>query len=147
MHTHFTLIKSTNAYSDRSNLYHNQQFASNYLQQTQQNLSVLIPWLINTLRPRQNDRQFSNDIFKCSFLMEIYKFQLRFHSSLFPSFQLTIFHYLNQWCLFYWRIYASFGLHDLKKQHDKWKIWKKISPLYTIMFEILKSGQNVFSDR
>ena len=38
----------------------------------------------NTLRPRQNDRQFLDDILKC-----IYKF--RFHWRLFPRVQLTIF--------------------------------------------------------
>ena len=57
--------------------------------------------------------------------MKIYKFKLRFHWSLFPRVQLTIFqhwfrwwlvagqatsHYLNQWWLVCWRIYVSFSL-------------------------------------
>ena len=59
----------------------------------------------------------------------MYKFQLRFHKSLSPRVQLTIFqhwfrwwfdtnqaisHYLNQWCLGYWRIYAPLSLNELK---------------------------------
>ena len=61
--------------------------------------------------------------------MEIYKLRLIFHWNLFPVVQLTIFqhwfrqwlgavqatsHYLNQWWLDYWRIYASLGLNELK---------------------------------
>ena len=60
--------------------------------------------------------------------MKMYKFQLRFHWSLFLRVQLTIFqhwfrywlgagqatsHYLNQWWLLYWWIYASLGLNEL----------------------------------
>ena len=56
----------------------------------------------------------------------MYEFRLRFHWNLFPRVQLTIFHhwfrqwlgagqvtshYLNQWWLIYWRIYASLGLN------------------------------------
>ena len=55
-------------------------------------------------------------------------FLLRFHWSLFPRVQLTIFkhwfrwwlgagqatsHFLNQWWLVYWRMYASLGLNEL----------------------------------
>ena len=61
--------------------------------------------------------------------MKIYEFRLKFHWSLFPRVQLTIFHYwfrqwlgadrvtshyLNQWWLDYRRIYASLGLNELK---------------------------------
>ena len=61
-------------------------------------------------------------------LMKMYKFRLRFHWSLFPRVKLTKFqhwfrqwlgavqatsHYLNQWWLVYWRIYASHGLNEL----------------------------------
>ena len=60
--------------------------------------------------------------------MKIYEFHLSFHWSLFLRFQLMIFqhwfrqwlgaeqatsHYLNQWWLVYWRIWASLGLNDL----------------------------------
>ena len=59
--------------------------------------------------------------------MEMHEFRLRFHWSLFLRFQLTIFqhwfrwwlgadqatsHYLNQWLLVYWRVYASLGLNE-----------------------------------
>ena len=60
--------------------------------------------------------------------MKMYEFRLKFQWSLFLRFQLTIFthwfrywlgpvqatsHYLNQWWLVYWRIYASLGLNEL----------------------------------
>ena len=60
--------------------------------------------------------------------MKMLEFRWRFHWSLFLRVQLTIFqhwfrywlgagqatsHYLNQWWLFYWRIYASLGLNEL----------------------------------
>ena len=60
--------------------------------------------------------------------MKMLEFRLKFHWSVFPKFQLTIFqhwfrywlgagqatsHYLNQWWLIYWRIYASLGLNEL----------------------------------
>ena len=61
--------------------------------------------------------------------MKMYEFRLRFHWSLFVKVQPTIFHrwfrkwlvawlapshYLNQWWLVYWRIYASLGLNELR---------------------------------
>ena len=61
----------------------------------------------------------------------IYEFRLKFHWSLYPRVQLTIFdhwfiqwlgagqatsHYLNQWWLDYRRIYASLGLNELNTQ-------------------------------
>ena len=63
--------------------------------------------------------------------MTMLEFRLRFDWSLFPRVQLSIFqhwfrywlgadqatsHYLNQWWLFYRRIYASLGLNELFKQ-------------------------------
>ena len=72
---------------------------------------------------------FSQTTFSNAFsLMKIHEFRLRFHWSLFVRFELTIFqhwfrkwlgagqatnHYLNQWWLVYWRIYASLGLNEL----------------------------------
>ena len=83
---------------------------------------------INTLRLRQMDA-ISQTTFSNAFsLMKMFEFQLKFHWSLFPRVQLTIFHhwfrswlgadqatshYLNQWWLVYWRIYASLGLNEL----------------------------------
>ena len=61
--------------------------------------------------------------------MKIIEFQLKFHWRLFLRIQLTIIqhcfrywlgafqatsHYLNQWWLVYWRIYASLGLNELR---------------------------------
>ena len=61
--------------------------------------------------------------------MKMYEFRLRFHWRLFLKVQLTIFqhwfrkwlgadqatsHYLNQWWLDHWCIYASLGLNELK---------------------------------
>ena len=48
----------------------------------------------NTLRQRQNGHHFSDDVFKCFSWMKMYKFWLRFHWSLFPRVQLTIFQHL-----------------------------------------------------
>ena len=60
--------------------------------------------------------------------MKMYEFRFGFHWNLFLEVQLTIFqhwfrqwlgadqatsHYLNQWWVFYWRIYASLGLNEL----------------------------------
>ena len=61
--------------------------------------------------------------------MKMFEFRLKFHWSLFLRVQLTISqhwfrwwfgavqatsHHLSQWCLVYQRIYASFGLNELK---------------------------------
>ena len=85
----------------------------------------------NTLRPRQDGCQFP---FVFSW-MKIYEFRLRFHWTLFLRVQLTIFqhwfrwwlgtsqvpsHYLNQWWLICWHIYASLGLNELML-----KCWNK----------------------
>ena len=86
---------------------------------------------LNTLRPRQMDA-ISQTTFSNAFSwMKMYEFRLKFHWSLFLRFQLTIFqhwfryllgavqatsHYLNQWWLVYWRIYASLGLNELISQ-------------------------------
>ena len=66
-----------------------------------------------------------SNAFSC---MKMLEFQLKFHWSLFLRVQLTIVHhwfrwwlgadqtashYLNQWWLDYWRIYASLGLNEL----------------------------------
>ena len=60
--------------------------------------------------------------------MKMFKFRLRVHWNLFPRVKLIIFqhwfrwwlgagqvtsHYLNQWWLVYWRIYASLGLNEI----------------------------------
>ena len=51
--------------------------------------------------------------------MKMLKFRSKFHWTLSIRLPLTKFqhlatsHYLNQWCLVYWRIYASLGLNEL----------------------------------
>ena len=70
--------------------------------------------------------------------MKMYEFRLRFHWRLFLRVQLIIFqhwlrlwlgadqatsHYLNQWWLFYWRIYASLGLNELMQSHHHVYFW------------------------
>ena len=76
--------------------------------------------------PRQN--HFADDILNAFSWMKMYEFSLGFHWRLFLRFHLTIFqhwfrsyfgadqatsHYLNQWWLIGWCIYASFGLNEL----------------------------------
>ena len=78
--------------------------------------------------PRQMDA-ISQTTFSNAFSwMKLFESQLKFHWSLFPRVQLTIFqqwfrwwlgavqatsHYLNQWWLVYRRIYVSLGLNEL----------------------------------
>ena len=84
---------------------------------------------MNTLRPRQNGRQFL--IFSHAFSrIKMCEFRLCFHCSLLLRFQLTLSqhwfrlwlgagqatsYYLNQWWLVYWRIYASPGSNELMR--------------------------------
>ena len=81
-----------------------------------------IPWLFNTLRPRQNGRQIPDDIFKLFFLNEnigiSINISLKFVSkglidNMAALVQIMAWRrpgdmpfYLNQWWLVYWRIYA-----------------------------------------
>ena len=83
----------------------------------------------NSLRPRPNRRHFADDIFECIFENENEWISPRISLKFVPiMFELTIFqlwfrlwlgadqatsHYLNQWWLVYWRIYASLGLNEL----------------------------------
>ena len=82
---------------------------------------------INTLKPTQNGPNFPDNIFNGFFLYEN-ELWLQFHWSLFQRVQLTIFqhwfrfwlflsHFLNQWCLVYWRIYMSLGLSEWNHRH------------------------------
>ena len=85
----------------------------------------------NSLRPRQMDAISQTTFSNAFFLLKMFVFRLKFHWSLFPRVQLTIFqqwfrlwlgavqatsHYLNQWWLVYQRIYASLGLNELKQR-------------------------------
>ena len=44
---------------------------------------------VNTLRPRQNDRQYPGDIFKCILLNEIICISLKISLTFVPKFQLS----------------------------------------------------------
>ena len=89
-------------------------------------LSTSFPWSrinINTLRPRQNGRRIADDTFKRIFFNETImisiKISLKFVSKgpmdNIPALVqiMATSHYLNQWRLVYWRIYASLGRYDL----------------------------------
>ena len=90
------------------------------------------PWGIKLAfyKPQQSTnraRHFPNDILKYILLNENIWISIRFSLKFVPSFQLKInqhwfrkwlgtgqaaSHYLNQWWLIYWRIYASIGLNE-----------------------------------
>ena len=86
--------------------------------------------ILLTRRPRQDDRNFPDDIFKRIFLNKNLWIFIKILLKFVPRVQLTIFqhlfrkwlgtgqatsHYLNQWWLFYWLIYASLDLIELAK--------------------------------
>ena len=113
-------------------IFHSFKEMSNFSQQLSFNAFIYFYCLysFNTLRSRQNGRHFADDILKYIFLKKMHEFHLRFHLSLFLRFELTIFqhwfrywlgagqatsHYLNQWWLVYWHIYASLGFNELRK--------------------------------
>ena len=70
--------------------------------------------------------------------LKMFEFRLKFHWSLFPRVQSTIFqhwfrwlgavqatsHHLNQWWLVYRRIYASLGLNELKTFNSSNNVYK-----------------------
>ena len=61
-------------------------------------LCLAFGFLINTFRRRRNGHHFPDHNFKCIFLMKMCEFQLKFHWSLFPRVQSTIFQYwFRQW--------------------------------------------------
>ena len=84
---------------------------------------------LNTLRPRKDGRHFPDDIFKCIFVNEMVWITIYILLKLFPKgptnnipalVQIMAWrrpgtsHYLNQWWLSYWRIYASLSLNEFK---------------------------------
>ena len=91
-------------------------------------LGPILLTAINTLRPGQNYCHFADESFKCICLNKNVRILIKYHWSLFLRVQLTISqhwfrqwlgtdkatsHYLNQWWLDYWRIYASLGPNEL----------------------------------
>ena len=86
-----------------------------------------------TLRPRQNGRQFSDHIFKCIFLNKKICIAPTISLTFVPKgpinsiptlVQIMVWrrpaanHYLNQWWLIYWRIYASLDLNVISYLND-----------------------------
>ena len=79
--------------------------------------------VFDTLRPRQNGRRWPDDIFKCNFMNEDIWISINISLIFVPKVPINNIptlvqimawrHYLNQWWLFYWRIYASLGLDEL----------------------------------
>ena len=71
---------------------------------------------INTLRPRQHGCHFPDDIFRCVFLNENVWIAIDISLSFVPKGPIdkATSHYLNQWWLVYWRIYASLSLNELR---------------------------------
>ena len=100
---------------------------------------------LNTLRPRQDGRHFPDEILRWIFLNEnlwiliniSLKFVPRVPINNIPALvqimawrrQATS-HYLNQWWLVYWRIYASLGLNELTQMSSYWFSWL-LEPLIT----------------
>ena len=91
-------------------------------------------WYFNTLRPRQNGRHLADDMFKCIFLNEDVWIPIEISLKFVPKVQSTIInhcfrqwlgavqetsHYLNQWWLVHWRIYASLGLNELRSYNPE----------------------------
>ena len=84
---------------------------------------------INTLRPRQNGHRFANDIFKRIFLNENVRISIKISLKfglinnnpalvqIMTCASQATSHYLNQWWLIYWRIYASLGLNELARYY------------------------------
>ena len=64
----------------------------------------------SSLRPRQNGHHFADDIFKCIFLNKNLGISLKVSLKFVPTVRS---HYMNQWLLVNWRIYAPLGLNDL----------------------------------
>ena len=86
------------------------------------------PTSMTALRPRQNGRHFADDVFKCIFLNENVGIPIIISLKIVPKGTINNIpslvqimacrlsapsHYLNQWWLVYWRIYASRGLNEL----------------------------------
>ena len=85
---------------------------------------------VNTLRSRQNGRHFADDTFKRIFLNENVTISIKISLKFVPKRPINNIpalvqimagadqatsHYLNQWWLDYWCIYASLGLNELIK--------------------------------
>ena len=80
-------------------------------------LNYLCNVSVNTLRPRQNGRHFPDDIFKCIFLNENVWISLQISLKSVPKVQINNILAIiwSNGGIVYWRIYASFGLNELRE--------------------------------
>ena len=107
---------------------------------------ITMVWILNTLRPGQNDHHFPDDISKCIFMHENAWFSIKISSKFVPEgssnnipavVQIMAWHQtpcccLNQWCSVYRRIhmYASLGLNRLTVIY----FWSLIVRTHRILF-------------
>ena len=75
--------------------------------------------------------------------MKIHEFRLRFHWSLLAG-QATS-HYLNQWWLVYWRIYASLGLNELRRFGDGMLIFQQSQTCHNSCLPLEWLNQNIYA--
>ena len=104
-------------------------------------IGLMFTWVnINTLRLRQNYCHFIDDIFKSIFVNEIVWISIKISLKFVPKVQIHNIpalvqimawcwpgdnHYLNQWWLVYWHLYAPLGLNALKCwRNGKWACLK-----------------------
>ena len=128
------LHKATNLWVDR--LTYVVTWSLSYWVQYHVTWYHVIQGSINSLRPRLNRRPFADDIFKCIFLNENEWILPRISLKFVPKIRINNIpalvqimagadqatsHYLNQWWLVYWRIYASLGLNELKSSRPLMK--------------------------
>ena len=107
------------------------------------------PWSFNTLRPRQNGRHFADDTFKRIFLNENVRIPIKISMKFVPKGPINNIpalvqimawrrpgdnHYLNQWWLVYWRIYASLGLNELTSHISKVSVIKFVNVRISVFY-------------
>ena len=112
---------------------------------------------INTLRPRQNGRHFADDTFKRIFMNESVRISINISLKFVPKCLInntpawvqimawrrpSASHYLSQWWLIYWRIYASLGVNELRKM-TRWILLFHVE--YNSSFLLLLSQANSLS--
>ena len=111
-------------------------------------------WVVITLRPKQNGQHFPDDIFNWIFLNETIQIAIKISFKFVPrgpinnmpaliqimvwSRQVTR-HYLNQWWLFYWCIYASLGLNELCWNGTMSLKWHHLEKMFCQVFCSLRN--------
>ena len=110
------------------------RFSEESLQWFNQDMPRNFHYKVNTLRLRQNGRHFTDNILKCIFLNENIWISLKISLKFVPEVQINNIpalvqimlgtdqatsHYVEQWWLVYWGIYASLGLNELRWSQDR----------------------------